>query len=69
MILEFIELDPPEVSRCYHFPDGCSVKLENVLKIAVSPSGTHRLETADGLKHIVASGWYHIEINTEDWTF
>lgn len=46
------ELVPQEKTRTYTFPSG-KVVLENVTKFAVSDSGTHRLETQDGKKHVI----------------
>ena len=66
---KFVELSPTEVWREYTFPGGEKVKIFGVSKVAVSESGTHRLETVSGLKHIIPSGWLHIEIDVEDWTF
>ena len=57
-----------ELSRTYHYPN-CMVTLEKVVSINVSKSGTHRINTADGKKHIIASGWVHIEFIADDWTF
>lgn len=65
---EFTKLDPPERKRTYHFP-GRSLTVENVSAICVRPSGTHRLETADGKKFIVAPGWLMIELDMDAWTF
>ena len=67
--LKFAELEPMESWREYTFPGGDKVKIENVAKVAVSESGTHRLETSTGRKHIVSSGWIHIEIDVAAWTF
>lgn len=63
-----IELDPPETMRRYNFPGGDIVVLFNVVKIRVTDT-THRLETAEGMKHIVPNGWIHIEIEVPEWTF
>lgn len=66
---KFVDLEPVESWREYTFPGGEVVRVEGVSKVAVSESGTHRLETASGRKHIVPSGWIHIEIDVEAWTF
>lgn len=63
---EFIKVG--EQSRTYHFPAG-SVEIENVESINVSKSGTHRINTTDGKKHIIPSGWLHIEFDAKEWTF
>ena len=57
-----------EQDRTYYFPNG-RVDLMGVVSINVSKSGTHRLNTKDGKKHIVPTGWIHIEFSAEDWTF
>lgn len=64
--LEFIEI--MEQNRTYHFPNGV-VTLVGVVSINVSKSGTHRINTADGKKHIIPTGWIHIEFDAEKWTF
>ena len=65
---EFVELSPTERSRKYTFPGGDVVELKLVNRLAVSASGTHRVETEDGAKHIIPTGWIHIEIDASDWT-
>ncbi len=62
------QFSPPERKRTYHFPNGKLV-IENVVAICVRPSGTHRLDSADGRKWIVSSGWIAIELDVDDWTF
>lgn len=64
---EMTKLEPSENSRTYHFPNG-TFKIENVHALAVSESGTHRLETGDGRKWIVPVGWMAIEIDAAEWT-
>lgn len=66
---EFNELQPPESSRTYVFPGGDTIELKEVKRIAVSASGTHRLETEDGKKHIIPPTWLHIKFEATDWTF
>jgi hypothetical protein len=56
-----------EVSRTYQFSTGL-VRFDKVVKLCVRPSGCHRLETADGKKHIVAPHWLSIEIEAESWS-
>jgi hypothetical protein len=65
----FTPLMPPERKRTYHFPGGQQIALENVTAILVRPSGTHRLETADGRRWIVPPGWLAIELEMDSWTF
>lgn len=65
--LTFIAVN--EQSRTYTFPGGYKVALEGVVGINVSNSGTHRIDTKDGKKHIVPTGWIHIEFDADRWTF
>lgn len=58
-----------EQTRTYHFPGGHTIVLVGVKSIAVSASGTHRINTTDGVKHIIPPGWLHIEFTAKDWTF
>jgi hypothetical protein len=62
------KISPPEKRRVYHFANGEKVELMNVVGVCVRPSGTHRLETADGRKWIVPAGWLAIELDMEAWT-
>ena len=63
---EFIKIK--EQNRTYHFPD-YDVVLKGVEEINISKSGTHRINTSDGKKHIIPPGWKHIEFDADDWTF
>lgn len=58
-----------EQKRTYYFPNYSIITLNGVVSINVSKSGTHRINTSDGKKHIIPSGWIHIEFEAEDWTF
>ena len=64
--LEFVLID--ELSRTYLFPNGEEVTIDGVNAISVRPSGTHRLETTDGYKFIVNSGWLAIRIEADTWS-
>lgn len=66
---EFNLLKEPESWREYTFPDGKTVRIDDVSKIAVSDSGFHRLECGDGRKFIIPPGWRKIEIRVSEWTF
>ena len=66
--MEMTELNPPERSRTYTFPQGESVTLKDVTHFLARESGTHRLKTKDGRLHIVPTGWIHIEIDAEEWS-
>jgi len=64
---EFVTVQ--EQSRTYYFPNNSKVKIFGVESINVSKSGTHRINTTDGKKHIIPFGWIHIEFDAKDWTF
>lgn len=61
-------LDPPERKRTYYFPGGMKYEFENVSKIEIRPSGKHRLESSDGKKAFVNTGWEVIVIEADEWT-
>jgi len=65
---EMTQLAFPERRRTYHFPDGSTRTFTDVTHLGVSPSGTHRLETADGHKHIVRNTWTSITIDVDAWS-
>ncbi len=65
---EFVTLNPPEKHRTYVFPNG-KFTIFDVVKINVSPRGTHRLEDSKGQKYIVPPSWIAINFEAEDWTF
>lgn len=56
-----------EHRRTYTFPGG-TVTVENVVKLCVRPSGSHRLQTKYGRKFIIAAGWLAIEVVAERWS-
>lgn len=62
---ELTKLAPAERQRVYHFGDDGALVFEDVVAFAASESGTHYLETGDGLKHIVAPGWTHITLDVD----
>lgn len=57
-----------ETRRVYLFPGGTAIKVDNVTRICVRPSGGHRLETSDGRKFIIAPGWLAIEVVADRWS-
>jgi len=63
----FVEVD--EQDRVYTFPAGDKVEIIGVRSIHVSKSGTHRINTLDGKKHIIPNTWIHIEFSADKWTF
>lgn len=65
---KFTKLKAPQ-RRIYVYPDGFKADFFGVNAVAVSESGTHRLECKDGRKFIVAPGWKYIELFMKDWTF
>lgn len=68
MDLEFKDVTSGEKSRTYQFAEGV-VTVRDVARVAVRPSGSHRLETKDGRKFIIAAGWLAIEIDAAEWSF
>ena len=67
--LNFRELDPVENRRVYIFPNNQRIIVENAIKLAITDSGVHRLETANGEKYIIPTGWLGIKINSGAWPF
>lgn len=67
-LIKWIQLDPPEKLRRYHFTKDSVIEFENVVRVEIRPSGKHRIETAEGRKAFVASGWLWMEIETDEWT-
>lgn len=65
---ELVKLDHVERLRRYLYGDGRKIELVNVTHLLVRPSGTHRLQTADGRKWIVNPGWLAIELEMDEWT-
>lgn len=61
-------LDPAEKSRTYYFADKQVLHIKDVVKIEVRSSGKHRIETKDGKKFWVNTGWLWMEIDTPEWT-
>lgn len=60
-----------ERSRTYDYiQDGetYSCNVNNVVRLRVSESGTHYLDTAKGYKHIMAPGWKTIFIDADNWS-
>lgn len=66
-ILQFREVKG-ERSRTYLFPGGEALRFEEVVRICIRPSGTHRLELASGIKLIVPPHWIAIEIEAQEWS-
>lgn len=50
-----------ELWRAYRFPGGEIVRIDAPVRLAVSASGGHRVESIDGHGHYVPSGWLKIE--------
>ena len=54
--------------RIYHFRDGHTIRIDQVVKLGLSKSGYHFLETADKKKFVVRPDWTHFEFIAEDWS-
>jgi hypothetical protein len=67
--MEFKEITNGERSRTYIYSGNHELTIKNVVRVCVRPSGTHRLETKDGEKLIVAGGWMAIKIDADTWSF
>lgn len=65
---EMTRLEHLEKTRSYHYADH-TMTIHDVVAVCVRPSGSHRLETADGKKWIVLPGWEAIELDVPEWTF
>lgn len=50
-----------EKTRTYTFPGGDTIKIEGPLRLRVSESGGHRIETEGGRSFYVAPGWLYFE--------
>ena len=58
-----------EKKRKYTFV-GATVELEDVEQIIITDSNNHRINTSDGLLHIIPPKWIHIEIESDGiWVF
>lgn len=68
-MIEWTQLEHPEERRTYVYPCGFQYEVRNVVRVAVRPSGNHRLETVDGEKFIVAAGWKVMVLHMKEWTF
>lgn len=69
LVINWKEINPIERTRIYHFGNGEIAKFENVARVEIRASGTHRIETAEGRKAFVRPGWQWLEIDTDAWTF
>lgn len=66
--IQWVELSPVERSRTYHFPNGQKFTFNNVARIEIRSSGKHRIETTDGKRAFVNTGWEVLEIDVDAWT-
>lgn len=57
-----------EKARTYYFRQG-NFTITNVVRLAVSPSGNHRLETSNGGKYIIPPVFLAILIDSDVWEF
>lgn len=65
MEIKFTDIN--EQSRTYVFAQG-EYTIDKPLRIHVRPSGTHRVEDAQGVKHIVPTGWLGIRFTAANWS-
>ena len=68
-----VQPNPTEISRKYWYLNKEKAELfcitfENIIKLGVSKSGTHRLEDSEGIKYIVPKEWLYIELVVAEWT-
>lgn len=63
-----IPLTNGERSRTYIWESGAGNTIENVTHICIRPSGYHRLQTADGQKHIIPPGWIQMIVDADEWS-
>lgn len=56
---DFVDISS-EVSRTYNFGGKGFVKIEGPYRLAVSPSGGHRIFSRDGKSHYIPSGWIQL---------
>lgn len=67
-MFELTVLKPKEKSRIYYFDNGNRLELDGVTHFMATES-THRLKTSDGKLRIVPrNGWFHIEIEVDEFT-
>lgn len=66
--IDMTPLTNGERARTYVWPNAVTNTIQNVTHICARPSGSHRLQTADGLKHIVPSGWIQLVIDADEWS-
>lgn len=63
----WLKFNKPETRRTYYFAEG-KAEFKGVIALAVSPNGTHYLQTETG-KYIVRCGWLYIDLDIEEWTY
>ena len=64
--IKWVEVN--ERARSYQFPSGERYTFKDVLQIEIRKSGKTRIETKDGKKAFVNSGWEVLEIDADAWT-
>lgn len=50
-----------EAFRVYEFSNGKEIRIDEPLRLNVSPSGGHRLFDASGTSHYIPKGWIHLK--------
>jgi hypothetical protein len=68
-MIEWVKLKWKERSRTYHFAEGKSLTVHNVVEVCVKSSGTHRLRTEDGRLWVIPAVWLGIELDCDEFTF
>lgn len=63
--LSFTDISSEEY-RVYEFNNGKSIRINNPLKLHVSPSGGHRLFDNSGESHYIPKGWVHLHWKAKD---
>jgi hypothetical protein len=66
--IDWTVLTPPERKRTYVYPNGENLVFEEVTRIEIRQSGTHRLEYKDGGKAFVVPGYRAIILEVDEWT-
>lgn len=63
--IDWVEVN--ERTRSYLYQGNGRITFTDVVRIEIRKSGTHRIETAAGIKSFIAPGWLAIQIDTDEW--
>lgn len=55
-----------EKYRSYEFSNGKIIRIDEPLKLNVSPSGGHRVFDSEGVSHYIPKGWVHLQWKAKD---